>query len=104
MLAKWVYLALFAAGVIIPMSVLVPWVGVHGVDLRLFTQQLFANRVSTFFALDLLLTALCVLFFAVQASPRLRLWWVPVVFTCLIGVSVGLPLLLYLRADDAEKR
>ncbi len=96
---KTLYLILFIAGVAIPISVFLPWLAAHGMNVRLFAQELFANRISTFFALDLLLTAVCVLHLARLERERLRLWWVPALVTVLIGVSAGLPLLLYLRAD-----
>ncbi len=97
---KTLYLILFIAGVAVPMSAFLPWLAAHGMNLRLFAQELFANRISTFFALDLLLTAICVLHLARLERKRLRLWWVPVLVTVLIGVSAGLPLLLYLRASS----
>ncbi len=101
---KTLYLVLFIAGVAVPMSAFLPWLAAHGMDIRLFAQELFANRISTFFALDLLLTAICVLHLALQERRRLRFWWVPAVVTVLIGVSAGLPLLLYLRASSSGNR
>ncbi len=101
---KPLYLALFATGVIVPMAAFVPWLFVHGLDTRLFVQQLFSNRISTFFALDLLLTAVCVVHMALREKPRLRFWWAPILATCLVGVSAGLPLLLYLRESASSRR
>jgi hypothetical protein len=101
---RWVYLALFVAGAVIPMTVFAPWVVQHGCDATLFVHQLFANRVSTFFALDLLLTAVAVLSLAIRDRGRIRFWWLPLVATVCIGVSAGLPLLLYLRAADGATR
>ena len=94
---KPLYLALFVAGAVAPMWAFLPWVATHGLDGRLFVRELFANRVSTFFALDLLLTAVCVIYLALLRRGRGRLWWLPIAATCLVGVSAGLPLLLYLR-------
>ncbi len=100
---KAVYLAFLVAGIIIPMSAFVPWLIAHGIDGRLFVQELFATRISTFFALDLLLTAVCVLYFARRELRGHRFWWAPLAVTCLVGVSAGLPLLLYLREDVVDK-
>ncbi len=96
---KTFYLVLFALGIVIPMSAFLPWLVAHGLDGRLFVRELFANRISTFFALDLLLTAVCVVSLARRDLRRHRFWWAPIAVTCLIGVSAGLPLLLYLRED-----
>jgi hypothetical protein len=41
----------------------VRWVADHGVDLRLFVQELFANRVGTFFGMDVLVSAVVVIAF-----------------------------------------
>lgn len=60
----------------------------------------FANRISTFFALDLLLTVTCVLHLTRLEQKRLRLWWVPALITVLIEAFAGLPLLLHLRAGS----
>ena len=99
---KTFYLALFAFGIVIPMSAFVPWLAAHGTNPQLFARELFANRISTFFALDLLLTAVCVLYFARRELRHHRFWWAPIAVTCLIGVSAGLPLLLYLREDSTD--
>lgn len=68
--------------------------------MHLLVADLFANKFSSFFALDLLIAAACVLLFAVQERERVRFWWIPILLTLLVGVSAGLPALLYLRADS----
>jgi hypothetical protein len=45
------YLVRCILGAVLPYSQFVPWLGEHGVNGRL-VQQLFATRISTFFALD----------------------------------------------------
>ena len=100
---KTLYLVLLLVGIVVPMSAFLPWATVHGLHARLFAQELFANRVSTAFVLDLLLTALCVIYLAWRERGSVRLWWAPIVATLLLGVSAGLPLLLYLREDATSK-
>ncbi len=94
---RFFYLLMLVAGVAIPIAILVPWVGAHGLDARLFVSELLGNRVSTFFALDLLLSAIVVIGLALRSRGTVRLWWLPVVITVAVGVSAGLPMLLYLR-------
>ena len=97
------YLVLFVLGCILPLSQLVPWVAAHGgIDPRLFLADLFANRVSGFFALDVIVSAVVVLCWIATERRRLGLRhaWLPVLATLLIGVSAGLPLVLYMRRED----
>jgi hypothetical protein len=99
---KNLYLALFVLGCVLPLSQLVPWVAAHGgLDVRLFLADLFANRVSAFFALDVIVSAVVVLAWTWEERRRLRHAWAPAAATLLIGVSAGLPLLLYMRRESA---
>jgi hypothetical protein len=103
---KTVYLCLCILGFVLPYAVFVPWVAEHGgIPLRLFVQQLFANRISAFFGLDVLVSAIVLLRFATAESARLRIpnRWMVLVATLLVGVSLGLPLFLYLREKQLEK-
>lgn len=102
MTLRTVYLALCGLGIVLPCSQFVPWFIDHGLDLRLFVNELFANRISSFFALDVIVSAVVLLVFALGEGRRLGLrhLWAPVAGTLLVGVSFGLPLLLYLREKD----
>jgi hypothetical protein len=95
---KGVYLVLSVLGAVIPYHYFLPWLLEHGLDLPLFLQQLHANPVSEFFAADVIVSAVVVLAFLVFERRCLgRFWWLPVVGLIIFGVSVALPLLLYLR-------
>ena len=95
---KHLYLALCVAGAVVPYIALAPWLADHGLDVPLLARELFANRVSAFFGLDVIVSALVVFVFAYAERHRLRQrWWMPVAGVVLVGVSLGLPLLLYLR-------
>jgi Terpene cyclase DEP1 len=96
---KTVYLILCVLGFALPYWQFVPWVLQNGLDLRLFVQQLFANRIGAFFGMDVVISAVTLIVFVGQDGRRLRIRgrWAPVVATCLVGVSLGLPLFLYLR-------
>lgn len=101
---KWIYAGLCAAGFIAPYSQFVPWVLEHGLNLRLLVSELFANRISGFFGLDAVVTAVAVILFARMERARVRVrWpWLPVVAVLTVGGSLGLPLLLYLREAAIE--
>ena len=102
---KQLYLALCVAGAVIPSIAFLPWLAEHGLDFDLMLRDLFANRVSAFFALDVIVSAVIVVCFAIveRNALKLQLWWAPVVGVLLAGVSFGLPLLLYLRQVQQEK-
>ena len=62
--------------------------------------QLFANRISTIFALDSLWTVLVFFIwshFEAKATGVKNVWWVWV-FTMAFGIASGFPLFLWLRA------
>ncbi len=50
MKARSIYLVLCVAGAVIPYLQFVPWVAENGLHVRLMIQELFANRISAFFA------------------------------------------------------
>jgi hypothetical protein len=45
----WSYLLLCVLRTLLPYSQFVPWVIDHGLDMRLFVRDLFANRIGGFF-------------------------------------------------------
>ncbi len=98
------YLFLAVVGVVLPYSQFLPWLFQHGLDLRLLLTDLFATRPAAFFALDVLISALATIAFIRSESARagVRRRWLPIVATCLVGVSCGLPLFLYLREPAAD--
>lgn len=103
---KTIYLLLCMLGTVLPYSQLVPFVREHGLDVRLLVEQLFANRIGAFFGLDVVVSAL-VVFVMVWVEGRraeMRHLWAPIVATLLVGVSLGLPLFLYLREERLQQR
>ena len=101
---KTIYLLLCIVGFAAPYAAFIPWVVEHGLNGHLFLQHLFANRISIFFALDVVVSALVLLRFSALESHRLRLQsrWIVLAATLLVGVSLGLPLLLYFRERQLE--
>lgn len=99
------YLGLALLGLLIPNSAFWPWLLAHGLDPQRFVQDLFANGVSTFFGLDVILSALVLTGFVLIEGKRLslRYRWVPILATFVVGVSLGLPLFLYQRQIHLER-
>lgn len=102
---RHVYLGLCVLGLAVPNAALWPWLGAYGVSPRLFLHSLFANGVSAFFGLDVVLSALVLVLFIAMEGRRLRMRhrWLPVAAACLVGVSFGLPLFLYQRQVHLDR-
>ena len=71
----------------------------HALNMSIFLQDLFANRISAFFGIDVIVCAVVLISFIQTEGKRLRmqLLWLPTVGTLLVGVLFGFPLFLYLR-------
>src|SRR5262250_1910563 len=96
---KTLYLALAIIGTVLPYSQFIPFVREHGLDARLFVEQLFATRIGGFFGMDVIVSSLVLWVFVFAEGRRLRIrhLWAPIVANLAVGVSLGLPLFLYLR-------
>jgi hypothetical protein len=103
---KMLYLLLSFLGLALPYSQLVPWVIEHGLDMRLFFHQLFANRIGGFFGMDVFVSAVALIGFVRNEGRRLKMerLWLPIASVLIVGVSLGLPLFLYLRERELERR
>lgn len=104
MKTRHIYLSLCLAGVALPCSQLVPWLMIHGLDLRLFFSELFSTHIGGFFGMDVIVSALVLFVFIGFEGRRLSVprLWMPVAATCLVGVSLGFPLFLYMRQLKLE--
>jgi len=76
----------------------------HGLNLRLFVDELLFNRISTFFALDVIVSAVVLIgFMRVENSRnKVRRRWLPILAILTVGVSLAFPLFLYLRELELE--
>jgi hypothetical protein len=105
MRARHVFFALCVLGLTLPNAAFWPWLTVNGLAPRRFVGDLFANGVSSFFGLDVVLSALAVILFVELEGRRLGLRhrWLAIAATCLVGVSLGLPLFLYQRQVQLDR-
>jgi hypothetical protein len=97
-------LALCVAGAALPYWKLAPWIVEHGLNLELLCRELFSTRIGAFFGLDVIVSAIALFVFIATEGRRLamRMLWLPIVATLLVGVSLGLPLFLYLRERQSR--
>jgi len=86
-------------GIIVPYTQFIPWLSQHGLEPSLFMRELFLTRIGAFFGLDVAVSAivLFVFVFAERTAVGIRHLWLPIVATLVVGVSLGLPLFLYMR-------
>jgi hypothetical protein len=97
---RHLYAAFCLIGLPLPYSQFIPWIVEHrALNMPLFIRDLFANRISAFFGLDVIVSVIVLIAFIQIEGRRLgmRLLWLPVLSVCLVGVSLGPPLFLYLR-------
>lgn len=101
---KNIYLFLCVLGAVLPYSQFIPWIIENGPNVGLLIRQLFANKISAFFGLDVLVSAVVLLMFIRVEGRRLgmRLLWLPIAGVFAIGVSFALPMFLYLRERAPE--
>lgn len=96
---KSIYLALAIAGTVLPCWQFIPFLREHGLDLRAFVDQLFSTPVGAFFGMDVIVSSLVLWTFVFVDGRRagIRHLWAPILANLAVGVSLGLPLFLYLR-------
>jgi hypothetical protein len=92
---KNVWLAFCVVGVLLPYTQFVPWLQRHGLDIALFHHHAMHNGIARFFVMDVLVSAVAVFVFAWR--ERIPHYWAVVVAMFAVGVSLALPLALYLR-------
>lgn len=99
---KNIYLPVMLIGTLLPWYFFWQFFAAQGLDLAGFWASLWVNGAAGGAAADLFITGFTFLgwsFF--DARQRgIRLWWLTIPATFLIGVSLGLPLYLYLRAGS----
>jgi hypothetical protein len=102
---RHLYFVLAVLGLVLPYSQFVPWIMEHhALNMQLFIRDLFANRISVFFAWDVIVSAIVLLIFIKAEGRRagITLLWLPIVETLFVGVSLGL-LFLYLRQVQLDR-
>jgi len=93
------FLLLAIVGCVLPSVFFLRFVMAEGVNVSSFFGQLFNNNVSTFFAMDVVVSAVTVWVFVFVEGQRRKMkrLWVYVACTMFVGVSLALPLFLFVR-------
>jgi hypothetical protein len=102
---KSVYLGLCVAGTLLPCWQFLPFLRDHGLNMTAFVEQLFASPVSGFFGMDVIVSSIVLWVFVLTEGRRagVKHLWAPVAANLAVGVSLGLPLFLYLREKRLER-
>jgi hypothetical protein len=99
------YLICCVVGLLLPYSQFVPWLLEHGFNVTFFFGELFANRISAFFAIDVIVSAIVLIWFIQSEGKRsgVQLLWLATIGTLVVGVSFGFPLFLFLRQVTLDR-
>lgn len=99
------YLILCILGIALPYSQFIPFLFENGLNLELFFEQLFTNRISAFFGMDVVASSLVLWTFVWFEGSRLKMksLWIYIASNLLVGVSLALPLFLLMRQRKLEE-
>ena len=94
------YLVMGVIGTVVPWAFFGTFFAGHGIDIPLFARSLFANGPAAGFSADVMLSigVFWVWSFLDARETGTRPWWVVLPAGCFVGLSLALPLYLYLRA------
>ena len=98
-LKKNIFLALALIGLFAPYCFFFKFLSANGFDIPLLVQQLFANNISTFFAVDLVISIIVfwIYMFAEANKLQMKNSWLYVLASLTVGLSFAFPLFLYFR-------
>lgn len=98
--SRRLYLLLCVVGAILPYVPFISFLRDHGLDFPLIFRELFANRISTAFAFDILMSSIVFWVFVLFEGRRagIKHLWAPLAANVIVGLSLGLPLFLYMRS------
>jgi len=93
------------AGIVVPYWFAMPFFLIHGPNMRLFVEEVFATRISSFFAADLILSSVIFLVWSRRDAKRKNIqgWWLVLVSNLAVGLSLALPLYLLKRLESAKQ-
>lgn len=103
---RYLYLGMCLLGLVLPYSQFIPWLVANGINLQLFFGELFSTRIGGFFGMDVIASVFSLFAFVWIEGHRLaiRNLWLPIVATLTVGVSLGLPLFLYMRQRKIDEQ
>ena len=103
---KNIYLVFALIGLFAPYYFLLQFLSANGFNIPLLIEQLFANQISTFFAVDLIISIVIFWIYMIAEAIKLQMknWWLYVLASLTVGLSFALPLFLYFREHKLENQ
>ncbi|WP_312147893.1 DUF2834 domain-containing protein [Brevundimonas sp.] len=97
--AKTFYLAMAVVGAVVPWLFFGSFFALNGLDIPLFLKSLFANGAAGGFSADVLITIVIFWVWSWRDAARHHVprWWLVLPASFCVGLSLALPLYLYLR-------
>ncbi|WP_151717207.1 DUF2834 domain-containing protein [Gemmobacter serpentinus] len=104
MTVKRFYLLMAVIGTLVPWLFFGRFFALNGLDIPLFITSLFANGAAGGFSADVLIAIPVFWFWSWRdaAERGLRHWWLVLPAGFCVGLSLALPLYLYLREPSAK--
>ncbi|WP_095505439.1 DUF2834 domain-containing protein [Paraferrimonas sedimenticola] len=102
---KLFYGLLCVLGLLLPYSAFLPWLFENGLNPSLLVAEAINTRVGAFAWMDVILTSIVVLGLIIVEGTKLgiRMLWLPIVSTFVVGPSLGLPIFLLLREYQHQR-
>ena len=104
---KKMYLLLLIIGAAVPLNYFVQFIAEYGFDLRMVFDQIHRSNILKFVASSVVLSSITFLYFVYIEAKKHKIytWWISVIALFTVGLSLALPLFLYIREDyiDIEK-
>ena len=100
------YAVMCVLGTALPYSALVTWaVENGGLDVAAMLAEIVSSRMSLFAWADVLVAAVVLVYFIRSEGRRSSIsgLWMPILGTCAVGVSLGLPLFLLMREKERHR-
>jgi len=78
---------------------------IHGANFSLFLEEIFATRISSFFAADLIVASVIFLVWSFRDARERKIggWWVVLLSNLVVGLSLALPLYFLKRLEGQRK-
>lgn len=100
------YALMAVVGTILPWYFFGTFIAANGLDIPLFVSSLFVNGAAGGFTADVLISAVIFWVWSYVDADRnsVRNWWVVLPTMATVGLSLALPLYLYLREGTFQAR
>ncbi|WP_022693920.1 DUF2834 domain-containing protein [Ponticaulis koreensis] len=99
------YLALAIIGTLVPWLLFADWFAGFGLAPQGFIAAAFANSVASAFTADVIISSVTFLLWSFLDARKMdiRHWWVVLPANFMVGLSLALPLYLWLREGERVK-